>query len=197
MTWTPADWQIVASGAAFMSAIAASAGVIQAARTQRFNLKIQIYDGLERDFYGSKMARHRSRAAKILLEDFERRCATRDLPGDAGIVADRHVAEVCNFLDTVGMWLRRGVLDRRVVFHGFGSRSVAYWKAACPSVFVARERLQRPWMWNDIEDQLFPEVLKYLRKKRGWGVNDPTAEFVRRTLERESQADAGLSEGLD
>jgi hypothetical protein len=180
---TAGSWSALPGLAASAGACVAAFGIWKAAQTQRFNLSIQVYYQLERDF--EKLAHHRSSAAEILLDDHARRVADPNVPIDPALVLRTDVGKVLGFLDTVGMLLRRKAIDPQLAFHGFGSISVAYWRLAIPLVKVARIEYERPWMWNDLEEYLHKGVLKYLRNK---GRKVPSDEFVKMTLERERQA---------
>jgi hypothetical protein len=173
--------------ASLVGSCVAAFGVWKAAKTQRFNLKVQVYYQLERDFRG--LADWRSSSAKILLDDHEKRVANPNTPIDLNLVLA--LAEVLQFLDTVGMLLRRGVIDPQLAFHGFGSRSIAYWHLARPIVEFARKHFHRPWLWNDLENALYQGTLEYLKKTDRWSPDFLTDEFAQRGLERECRARPG------
>ena len=128
------DWNGLSAIAALVAALAAIVAVWFQARYTRFSVRMDISWQLERDYYYDEaMIARRRTAAKALLE------------GRTVIEID----ELLNFFDTVGMLVRRGVLDQEIAFHGFGRRILCYWEFARHRIEEVRR--DYPTTWNDID----------------------------------------------
>lgn len=130
--------------AAVVTAVVAIVAVwIQAAYT-RFTVRMDIFWQLEREFYHEdRMIARRRAAAAALLEK--------------GWTIE--VDEMLGFFDTVGILVRRRVIDEDLAFHSFGRRVLCYWEFARGRV-EARRR-DHPGIWGDVD-----YLVNRLRKRR-------------------------------
>lgn len=146
------NWNIVSAAATATAAIAALIAVWFQARYTRFAVRAQISLQLERDYYYDEIMIERRRvAAKALLE------------GRMAIEVD----DLLNFFDTVGMMVRRGVIDYEVAFHSFGRRALGYWEYSRHRIESARmENDSSGKTWNDFDYLIIR--LKRTLPRNGW-----------------------------
>jgi hypothetical protein len=76
---------------------------------------------------------------------------------------DPSIVDVLNFLYSIGMLLRTGVIDNESAFHYFGRRALAYWHFAEP--YVSKRRLVIPNVWNDFDLVLVAKMKDYMNTK--------------------------------
>lgn len=117
------------------------------ARELRFALQVQSLLAVEERFNGREYRRCRHLAARQLQTN------------DPGADAD----DVLDFLEMLGLLVRRKALDVEMVYHTFFYWIDGYWRAA--KVLIERERGRDPRVWENLHD-LHNRVLAIENKKR-------------------------------
>lgn len=127
------DYNAAAALAAVAAALAAVIALILEGRRSRFALGVDLIMRLVDQFDSAEFRKRRMKAAKAIKEKtFE----------DADDVFD--------FFETIGMFTRRGALDKKVVWSTYAHWVYHYWHAAA-SDYIKIERKKSPTTWQDFE----------------------------------------------
>jgi hypothetical protein len=130
----PWDSAAVAAIAAACSAIATFMTVWRQGKSTRYTVSAQIAWELDRNYHVDDfMITRRRAAARALLQE------------EGGWTAE--VDEVLNFLDSVGMFLRRGIIDEEMAFSSFGRCTLCYRHYANKRIEAVRGT--DPTGWSD------------------------------------------------
>jgi hypothetical protein len=135
---------------AILSLIVAAATVVFVwwqARLLRFSLQVQSLLAIEKRFTERDYRRSRHHAARQLQQNRP----------------EADVDEVLDFLDTLGLLVRRRALDPEMVWHAFFYWVDGYWRAAAD--VIQRERQKNPRVWEDLP-RLYESLLA-IENQRG------------------------------
>ena len=155
------DWTAIFTGALALTAVLA---IFIQAKWAHVAIKVQLTRDLERNFYYDEtMLGWRQKAARALQQE-------RGAP---------EIFEILNFFDTVGLFLRRNLIDDDLTFSNFASRAVCYWQFALP--LIKKEREKHGFAWNDYE-HLVDRMTKRMHR-RGYSTEK---EVWLELLERET-----------
>jgi len=146
--------------------IVSVSALIWQVRRARFNQSIDLLFRLENDFFGP---------AKRL----QRVKASRDLLNGEFLEAE----PILDFFETMALLLRRGALDKEIVWHTFFYWIDRYYQASKPSI-TARQKID-PLVWKDLTQ--FVTDLRKLQIKQAAAASyhPPAPEEITRFLEEE------------
>ncbi len=150
-----------------VSLIVATAAVVAAgyqAYLLRFSLKVESLLALERKFNELGYRKSRHHAARQLLAN----------------APEADVEEVLDFLDTVGLLVRRRALDKEMVWHTFFYWIHGYWHAAAE--VIERERRKNPRVWEDLPELY--NCLLVIENRKGIQRQEDIREFLEYEVEQ-------------
>ncbi len=156
--------------ASLLIASVAAAAVLYQAWLLRFSIKVQSLLALDQKFSETYKGTRHLAASELI----------NNKPGT-------NLDDVLDFLDTIGLLVRRGALDEEMVWHTFFYWIFGYWHAA--KAHIEREREKNPLVWNYLPD-LYNRVLAFEKKKGKGRLADsglvPTEDDVKEFLQDES-----------
>ncbi len=132
----------------------------------RFNQSIDLLFRLESDFFGPAKRLQRVKAARGLLDG-----------------QSLEAEPILDFFETMALLLRRGALDKEIVWHTFFYWIDHYYQAAKDS--IALRQKSDPLVWQDLAT--FVAILRKLQAEREGtsSYKPPSPEEVTRFLEEE------------
>ena len=132
----------------------------------RFNQSIALVFRLENDFFGSDKQLQRKKAARHLLD------------GET-----LEAEPILDFFETMALLLRKGALNKEMVWHTFFYWIDHYFQAS-ENAIAARQQID-PLVWKDFT--LFVAKLRKYQASRAGAIpyHPPSPEEVRRFLEEE------------
>lgn len=173
-----AAWGTVAAAVGtFVAIIAAILTFVAQTKQSRFSLGVDILLKFDERWSSDDMIE-------------SRRCAARKLlAGDATGVDD-----VMDFFATVGLLLRRGVLDDEMTWATFFIPFNNYWNAA--STYIANQRRSDPTVWSSVA-YLNSRLVPVEKRKRRCNDSQviPSQSDLRQFLQTESQLHGGEAPG--
>ncbi len=143
ITWLQhIDWNLVSGFGTLIAALAAAIALIQQSRLTRFSIGTELLMTLEERFEDNeKMRGYRKRAALALLE------------GEIATELDM----VIDFFESIGTYLRKGMLDDYIIYCMFYTRAMGYWVGS--EEYVNETRAKDRTIWENYE-----YLIKRLRK---------------------------------
>ncbi len=146
--------------------IVALCAFIWQVRRTRFNQSIDLLFRLENDFFGSAKKRQRVKAASGLLSG-----------------STLEAEPILDFFETMALLLRKGALNKEMVWHTFFYWIDHYFQAS-ENAIAARQQID-PLDWKDFT--LFVAKLRKYQASRAGAIpyHPPSPEEVRRFLEEE------------
>jgi hypothetical protein len=168
------NYNAVASWSALAAAIVAIVGMILEGRRKRFSLGVDLILKLNEQFDSEQFRERRRRAAKGIREE-----------------KFAEAEEVFDFFDTVGMFTRRGALDKKIVWSVYSHWVYFYWQAS--KNYISKTTKESPAVWLDFK-YLFGAMLKVERResKKNSFQEEPKKEDVLRFLEEEEKLDSAI-----
>lgn len=165
-TWLP----VAISGTGTIIALSAFAYQVHRAR---FNQSVDLLFKLEADFFSSN-------AKKI-----QRARAGRDLAAGNPVEAE----PILDFFETMALLLKRGALDKEMVWHTFFYWIDHYYSALEP--YIKERQRENPLVWKDLAELV--STVRTIQKQRLQAVALPavTQEEIARFL-AEEQTEAAL-----
>lgn len=146
-----------------VAAVAAGAAAWQA-RLLRFSLQVQSLLEVEKSFNEPEYRQRRHHAARQLLAN----------------APEKEVDEVLDFLETLGLLVRRKALDAEMVYHTFFYWIDGYWRASAD--VRQRERRKYERVWEDLP-RLYARALGF-ENKTGVQRQEPIQEFLEYEVEQ-------------
>jgi hypothetical protein len=169
------DWSMVSALAAVIAALAAIILVVAESRSTRLVAGIDVLMRQEHDYHRetSMLERRRAAAAALL---------------DGHVVSE--LDDVLDFFEGLGCYLRKGVLDRDMVWSSFCVSSTGWWFAA--SSYIAQERRVDRSIYS-FYAYLVDEMNKVERRERGGAFRGVvmSEDQIRRFLENELPSNDG------
>jgi hypothetical protein len=153
--------------ASFLVAALSALFVWYQAHLLRFSLQVQSLLALDHGFREPDMRKIRHRAAQWLLE--------KPRKGDGS-----EVDEVLDFLDSLGLLVKRGGLDPQMVWHSFFYWIDGYRNAARD--IIAEEQRKNPRVWEDLE-HLYQRLHK-VENEKGLQRQEDTKAFLEGDIEQ-------------
>lgn len=141
------DYNFITAWAAMLAAIVAILTLYFENRRHRFSVGIDLLLKLDERYDSDNMRKFRRSAAKSLLSG--------NSSGD--------VDEVLDFFEMMGFLVRRGALDKKMVWHNFSHSISGYWNAA--KEHIQEEKLKDPTVWQDL-DLLYKSVITIEKRER-------------------------------
>ncbi len=154
-----------------LAAAAAGIGALWQAYLLRFSLKVQALFLLDQRFNDPAFRKIRAGAARLLQAGVR-----PEQPGG-------DIDEVLDFLDTVGLLVKRRTLDKEMVWHTFFYWVHGYCGAA--HHYIDDERHKNPLVWNYLSG-LYDTVVA-LENKKGKGLGVLSQETVSTFLNGEAR----------
>lgn len=150
------DFGMIATISAAIGVIIAILAVIRQSQDTHVTLGVQLLHDLNKQFDSEKMRQYRREIAKL--------CIKREK--GAEIVSTEictHAAEVMNFFCTVGMFLKRKILDLEFTYALFATWVIVYWEIVEKDVYEVRKLTNDDSNWEEFEF-LYKQMKKYERK---------------------------------
>ena len=163
--------------ASFIGVIVAVIVFLQQTRDTHLSLGVQLLRELERDFDSMEMRKNRSALAKLYLKQK----LGKPLPGSS--FGDH--SELFDFFTTVGLLLKRGVLDVEFVWTSFYYWFVRNWEVSEADIQAWRKQEGDPTYWEEC-DYLYKQLVRYDAKRRGVPVQRQTPEELKRFIKEQS-----------
>ena len=159
----PAWLPVTISSTGTILAVAAFAWQVHRAR---FNQSIDLLFRLEADFFGPAKKLQRVKASRYLLNG-----------------QFLEAEPILDFFETMALLLRRGALDKEIVWHTFFYWIDRYYEAS--KDFIATRQRVDPLVWKDLT-ALISTLRKFQAAQRGAApYRSPAPDEVRRFLEEE------------
>jgi len=169
------DYNIISAWAAIVAAIAAVVALWIEGRRSRFSHGLDIVLKLDEVFHSKEEFRKKRRAVARLLKS------------DRNFERGKQVAEIediLNHFEMLGLLLRKGVLDKELVWAYFFVWLHHYYSLLKP--YIAYVRRWEPTAWEDV-DWLHQQLAAIERKHRPKGTDlGPSEERLREFLDFES-----------
>jgi hypothetical protein len=164
--------EIIALVIAVMAALGAIAAAVAAAWQAyllRFSLKVQSLFAVEKRFNEPEYRKSRHFAARQLLLNRP----------------ESDVDDVLDFLDMLGLLVRRGAIDEEMVYHTFFYWVDGYWRAAAD--VIQRERQKNDRVWEDLP-RLYQRLLE-IENREGVKRQEDVREFLEYEVEQYHEED--------
>jgi hypothetical protein len=171
---------LIALGGVIVSStgvIVAIVAFLRQTRDTHLSLGVQLLRELERDFDGKEMRKNRSALAKLYLKQKP----GKPLPGPS--FGDH--SELFDFFTTVGLLLKRGVLDVEFVWTSFCYWFVRHWEVSEADIRAWRKQEGDETYWEEC-DYLYQELVRYDAKRRGIPERRQTPEELKRFIIEQS-----------
>jgi hypothetical protein len=171
---------LIALGGVILSLIVVIVAIIAFLRQTRdthLSLGVQLLRELERDFDAKEMRKKRSALSKLYLKQKPGKL----LPGSS--FGDH--SELFDFFTTVGLLLKRGVLDVEFVWMSFYYWFVRHWELSEADIQAWRKQEGDPTYWEEC-DYLYQQLVHYDAKRRGVPVQRQTPEGLKRFIKEQS-----------
>lgn len=162
---------------AFLGLIVAFVAFLRQTRDTHLSLGVQLLRELERDFDAKEMRKNRSALAKLYLKQKPGKPLSGSTFGDH--------SEVFDFFTTVGLLLKRGVLDVEFVWTSFYYWFVRYWELSEADVQAWRKQEGDPTYWEEC-DYLYEQLVRYDAKRRQIPVRRQPPEELMRFIKEQS-----------
>lgn len=163
--------------ASFLGVIVAVAAFLQQTRDTHLSLGVQLLRELERDFDSKEMRKNRSALAKLYVKQK----LGKPLPGSS--FGDH--SELFDFFATIGLLLKRGVLDVEFVWTSFYYWVIRHWEISDQDIQAWRKQEEDPTYWEECE-YLYQRLARYDAKRRGVPVQRQTPEELKRFIKEQS-----------
>jgi hypothetical protein len=162
---------------AFLGLIVAFVAFLQQTRDTHLSLGVQLLRELEREFDSKEMRKNRSGLAKLYLKQK----LGKPMPGSS--FGDH--SELFDFFTTIGLLLKRGVLDVEFVWTSFYYWFVRHWEISEPDIQAWRKQEADPTYWEEC-DYLYQQLVRYDAKRRGIPVQRQGPEELMRFIKEQS-----------
>jgi len=169
------DYTAIAAWAAVVAALAAIVAIWTEGKRARFSQGLELLLRLDEEFDSEEFKKKRRAVAKLLLKEEENFEKGKRL---------EEVEDILNHFQIIGFLLRKGVLDKELVWVHFFFWLNHYYLFLKPHIASVRE--WEPTAWEDV-DWLHRRLAVLERKHRPKGMSiQPTDEMIREFLTRES-----------
>jgi hypothetical protein len=165
---------------ALISVIVALIAFLRQTRDTHLTLGVQLLRELEGDFDCDEMRAYRSALAKLYLKQKPGKPLSGSAFGDH--------SQIFDFFTTVGLLLKRGVLDTEFVWTSFSYWFIRYWEVSEADVRAWRKQEADPTYWEDC-DYLYRELVRYDANRRGIPARRETPEELARFIKEQSDLD--------
>ncbi len=141
------DYNAIATWTALVTALVAIVGLWTQYRQSSFALSVDLIIKLDERFKSEKMIKIRKAAAESILNK-----------------TNSNVDDVLEFFELIGLLIRRGALDEKMVWHTFLTWIDGYWHST--NGYITAERKKDPTLWKDFS-YLHKRVSDVQNRERG------------------------------
>lgn len=165
------NWEAIAAGAAVVAVLVAIATLINESKRSRFALGIDLLLRLDQYFNSERMIKLRRTAAQSVLDG-----------------TYKNVDEVLDFLETIGLLIYHGALDKEMVWHIFSPWVIGYCQGA--EEYINTERQEDDTVWSNCLD-LYKRILAI--EKKALHRSENKVKLSKENLEKFLHEEATLS----